>query len=263
MLKQSSTNENKAKNLLMRDYENKTISHAYLLCGDDENELRNISHEFALRLTDGSRIDINEFPKEASKDGEEKILVADIDALNSSITLKPVESEKKVYIINKAESMNVQSQNKLLKTLEEPPQNNVIILNCQSISTILKTIQSRCKTIHLNAVKILQSDDEQKDYCKNILLGLVSSKTILPKSHAMLEKKESLKEMLICFEEIFGELLTSGDEELKKMYSKNAILEILPKIRHAKERHKNNGNPTSIVDEILFNITQLRVKFAN
>ncbi|MCL2862443.1 MAG: hypothetical protein FWE22_08550 [Firmicutes bacterium] len=258
----SNHKQNKVKNILMRDYENKTVSHAYLLCGDDEKTLRNLSYEFALLLTGNSKIDINEFPKEdgGGKDEEKKIVVADIDALNSTITLKPVESEKKVYIINRACSMNAQSQNKLLKTLEEPPQNNIIILNCLSLSSMLKTIQSRCKVISLNSFEVFSKNEELIKECKNILLGLTSSKTILPQVYAMLEKKESLKEMLIIFEEIFGELLTGGDDNLKQMFTQKATLEILPKIRRAKERHKNNGNVTSIIDELLFSITEIKSK---
>ena len=243
----------KTRNILVRDHQNNTVSHAYMLCGDDEEVLKNLSREFALLLTDGSKIDINEFPNEEKK----SVLVSDIDALNSTVNLKPVESERKVYIIDKAESMNVIAQNKLLKTLEEPPKNNIIILNCTNLSNILRTIQSRCKII-TNSTTNKFAEQELKEYCKNLLLGLQSSKTILPQAHCILEKKEDLKNMLECFEEIFGEILTGGDGDLKKMYSQKAALEILPKIRHASMRLKNNGNVTSIVDELVFNITQIK-----
>ena len=46
--------------------------------------------------------------------------------LNSDIAIKPYAREKKIYIIDEAEKMNVQAQNAMLKTIEEPPEYAVI-----------------------------------------------------------------------------------------------------------------------------------------
>lgn len=56
---------------------------------------------------------------------------------------------KKVLFIPQAELMTVQAANSLLKTLEEPPAETVIILLVEHIESLIPTIRSRCRSIHL------------------------------------------------------------------------------------------------------------------
>ncbi|SNZ06576.1 DNA polymerase-3 subunit delta' [Persephonella hydrogeniphila] len=60
---------------------------------------------------------------------------------------------KKVAIIEKAEKMNVEASNALLKTLEEPPENSMIILTTSNLNALLPTIISRCKKIRFKPLK--------------------------------------------------------------------------------------------------------------
>ena len=88
------------------------------------------------------------------------ILVEDVKDLITSSILKPVEGDKKIFIFKNFSSANVQSQNKLLKILEEPPKNVYILLCVSNISKILRTILSRCQKIKLKAL----TDEELKKY---------------------------------------------------------------------------------------------------
>ena len=54
-----------------------------------------------------------------------------------------IEDEKKIYIIEKADTLNIQSQNALLKTLEEPPAHAVFLLLAERAEAFLPTILSR------------------------------------------------------------------------------------------------------------------------
>ena len=53
----------------------------------------------------------------------------------------------KVVLIMPAEQMNVASANSLLKTLEEPTPNTILILSCSHIDRLLPTIRSRCQSV--------------------------------------------------------------------------------------------------------------------
>jgi len=64
--------------------------------------------------------------------------------------LKPYEARKKIFIINDAEDMNEESQNALLKILEEPRENQVFILTASQVSGILPTVISRCRLVRFN-----------------------------------------------------------------------------------------------------------------
>lgn len=63
------------------------------------------------------------------------------------LSLKPYESEFKIMIIWLPEKMNPTAANKLLKLIEEPAENTVIIMAAESIETILPTILSRVQLI--------------------------------------------------------------------------------------------------------------------
>lgn len=65
-------------------------------------------------------------------------------------SLKPYEARKKIFIITGAEDMNEESQNALLKILEEPRENQIFILVSSRVSGILPTVISRCKAVKFN-----------------------------------------------------------------------------------------------------------------
>lgn len=63
------------------------------------------------------------------------------------LQLRPMEGRAKVLIVDRAEKLTIQSQNALLKTLEEPPGDAYIILVSARAGTILPTVLSRCQRI--------------------------------------------------------------------------------------------------------------------
>jgi len=75
------------------------------------------------------------------------IPVDDIRELIQWSVLVSQSGGKKVIIIEPAEAMNINAANSLLKTLEEPVSNTIIILLAQQKQMLLPTIRSRCQTI--------------------------------------------------------------------------------------------------------------------
>ncbi|MBX3354196.1 MAG: hypothetical protein KF724_00685 [Phycisphaeraceae bacterium] len=59
----------------------------------------------------------------------------------------PLLGHGKVFIIDEAELLEVEAQNAMLKTLEEPPERTWIILCTQQEDRLLPTIRSRCQRI--------------------------------------------------------------------------------------------------------------------
>lgn len=86
-----------------------------------------------------------------------------IRALRENVRLLPNDLEQKIYIIEDAHTMNVQAQNALLLTLEEPPKFVVFLLLCNNTQTLLETIKSRAPILRMRPV----SDDAISDFiCK-------------------------------------------------------------------------------------------------
>ncbi len=70
-----------------------------------------------------------------------------IRELCRSLSYPPYESEMRIVIIEDVHTMTLQAANSLLKTLEEPPERNLLILTAESSRELLPTIVSRCQTV--------------------------------------------------------------------------------------------------------------------
>lgn len=80
------------------------------------------------------------------------IKIDQVRNLQSNIALAPYMANKRVVIIDKADSMTVQSANSLLKTLEEPTGDVIFILIAASRQKLLDTILSRCRIIDFKPI---------------------------------------------------------------------------------------------------------------
>jgi DNA polymerase III subunit delta' len=80
------------------------------------------------------------------------IKIEQVRTLQSNIALAPYMANQRVVIIDKADSMTLQSANSLLKTLEEPTGNVVFILIAVSRQKLLDTILSRCMVIDFKPI---------------------------------------------------------------------------------------------------------------
>lgn len=66
--------------------------------------------------------------------------------------IKPYQSDYKIIIVKAADSMSIQGQNAILKTIEEPPSYGIIILVCENLASLLPTIKSRCIVVRFNPI---------------------------------------------------------------------------------------------------------------
>ena len=133
------------------------VSHAYLFLGGAGAGKRLIANTFAKALQcEGEQkpcghcrscqsFDHGNHPDIIYVRGEKKNIVVDEirEQILETVDLKPYHYAKKIYIIEKADTMNVQAQNAILKTLEEPPAHAVFLLLAERAEAFLPTILSR------------------------------------------------------------------------------------------------------------------------
>ncbi|MBW2609663.1 MAG: DNA polymerase III subunit delta' [Deltaproteobacteria bacterium] len=79
-------------------------------------------------------------------DGQ-NIKIEQIRDINRTLCFKPVSGRYRVCIIRKAELMTEEAANSFLKTLEEPPPGNILVLKVVESLDLLPTIVSRCQKI--------------------------------------------------------------------------------------------------------------------
>jgi DNA polymerase III subunit delta' len=137
------------------------VSHAYLFIGEARSRLR-LGTEFAKailccqspddacdrcvvcrKIDHGNHEDFYLVQKD-----ENSVKVSAVEGIISSLFYKPI-GARTVVLVDDADTMTIQAQNKLLKTLEEPSGSAVIILLAERKDALTDTILSRCITYHL------------------------------------------------------------------------------------------------------------------
>ena len=151
-----------AYRLLKTEAAQRRFSHAYLLLLDDERNLRSALKTFAKVLfscdepndthtqTVANRIDAESFTDCLFfPDADKKFVVEDCERVMEESLLKPVESDKKVFVISGFDQANPASQNKLLKLLEEPPKHVIFLLGATTAYPLLSTVLSRVSKLEI------------------------------------------------------------------------------------------------------------------
>lgn len=92
-----------------------------------------------------------------------EISIEQIREMQHSVSLPPYEGKCKIYIIDDAEKMSVSAANCMLKTLEEPNDNNYFFLITSNEDKILPTVVSRCQKLNLKPVPYEDIKNTLKD----------------------------------------------------------------------------------------------------
>ncbi len=146
----------------------KKVSHAYIFDGEDGCGKRMMATAFVKTLLceKGGTSPCNECTSCKQMDSSNNpdvrwvthakpgiISVDEIrEQLVSDTLIKPYAAERKVYIIDEAQYLNVAAQNAMLKTIEEPPAYVTIIMLTNNSEMFLQTILSRCVTLKFKPV---------------------------------------------------------------------------------------------------------------
>ncbi len=71
-----------------------------------------------------------------------------IRSINKLVSTPPIISQNRLIVIESAQNLTTESQNSLLKTLEEPPSHTFFLLFTDNLNSLLDTIKSRCTIIN-------------------------------------------------------------------------------------------------------------------
>jgi DNA polymerase-3 subunit delta' len=135
------------------------LSHAYIFSGCASEDRGKIAKEFAKaaqcaaaaderpcgrcpacrKIEGGGYADLLYLRK-----SEKSIGVKQVEELQARLRNRPYAADRMIAIVEDADSMTAESQNKFLKTLEEPNPGAIIVLLPENPERLLKTIVSRC-----------------------------------------------------------------------------------------------------------------------
>ena len=207
---------------------NNTLGHAYLLTGSNLDYLKQVVFEIICeiefnkecpsdsllfkRLSDGNYSDLMEIDNE-----DKSIKINDIKKISSFLQLKTIEGIYRIILINHADKMTTEAQNALLKILEEPYGNSLIILLSEAFDAFLPTVLSRVQIIRLNqlernVVAFISSDNQEliaQHMQRILLLGDITSiftlSDILSPQKNRLETEKHLSYLYLIFLKILQE----------------------------------------------------------
>lgn len=283
--------------------------HAYLFYSFDKELNNNIALAFAKSLICKNKTICDscsacqQFDSHSHPDvvilNQASIKVEDVNKLVDKLNTKPISADVKVFVILNAENINEISQNKLLKSLEEPASQNVFILSSSKTDKLLPTVMSRLNKVYIpklteNDKKVLanelkeqnidiskyvntnlslteiinfETNEEFKNTIKNIDFLFSNLKTTADIPSVVSKLNNINKEL---FFPILQDLFLSCLNDEKKFdktltmlidvnFSKKALRRCIPLINEAYKKQMSNVNFGYILDNLLFNI--LKEKF--
>lgn len=145
------------------------VMQSIIIASPDQNIIKFKLSEF---FSNNYNIDLNEdnVVRETLlidlKDKKKNISIDQIRELIVFLNTKPVYSKVKIVIVSKAQTLSEEAQNALLKILEEPPNESIIVLCVDHKKNLLPTIVSRCKVYEFEVNDLFSSSlgTDQKLY---------------------------------------------------------------------------------------------------
>ena len=232
------------------------VSHAYLFESDDAEKgkalLKAISKALVCEVLPGEgcgtcpackRIEEENHPDVIFLRREKaQLLTSDIEGLQKRLLNRPFEAERIIVLIEEAELMNTEAQNKILKTLEEPRPGTVIMLLCENREKLLPTIRSRCTSFVLKGGN-KKTDEKAAKKASELLEAAFGGKDFYEQKALLSEalktgkdQKQSDKALMLldAMEEELLELL-KGKKKLSMSVRKKELEAAAEKLEEAKK----------------------------
>lgn len=160
-----STFKQKVQKIIKADH----VGHAYIIEAHDSESAFNAGVYFANELLkSGGGVESDNVIRVSGDGKNSNIKVEKIDDLKNRLLKRPLSGKYMIALIKGADKMNSQSQNKLLKVLEEPIIGTVVILTTNLSEALLPTIKSRCGFIKSGIAECGETQQLDIVYLENL-----------------------------------------------------------------------------------------------
>ena len=284
----------KIKKVLNESVKNDNILHSYLFYGVEGIGKKLFALNFAKMILCNNKNDrpcgkcksCIEFDTKNNPDffiiepDGNSIKIDQIRQMQKKILEKPINSSKKVYILDNADTMTKEAQNSLLKTLEEPQEFIVIILIAANENNILATVKSRCTKMYfhkLSDINIktfinenftnINLDENMLKLCDGSIskcIKVVEKISILNQIKSIVDSLNTTDELnIISQNEIFYNNKDDINLLLDYMYillfekintnevNKNCYINAMELVQNAKNKLHNSNNYDMTIDNML------------
>lgn len=187
--------------------------------------------------------------------GKDSIKKEDVEDIQEFLKRKASLDNGNIVIVCSADNLIVQSQNKLLKTLEEPSKGSRIILLSENTENFLDTVKSRSVIYRLSSTKVLE-DNKMMALSKEMVAALRedsyfhNTKKIMGKH---LKDKGEIVAVLDGMEKIYRDFLFDSTQE-SRLYRKEDIFTNIRYIEEAKKDIRGNVSPATAFKSLAIKI---------
>lgn len=222
--------------VMLKDLKEGKIGHAYLIVSEDGEARKALFFKFALsvfcktscgecpsckQILSGNHIGIKIF------DGKDRMKVKDATDITNDTRILPILGDRKLYFIDNAHLLDPRVQNKLLKTLEEPPSYVTIVLASCNESGLLSTIRSRSKAIYIEPFT------SKEIYQELMESGIDNS---IAEAAAVYSMGNYEKALLFSSDSVYKEIYEDTFQMLIKLKNSSQIAEFMYKDIFSKEK---------------------------
>ncbi|QHI73991.1 hypothetical protein Ami3637_11995 [Aminipila terrae] len=168
-----------------------------------------------------------------------------VEELQTKIKKKPFFGNRNIAVIKHADTMTIRAQNRLLKTLEEPPEGTIIILLSENVENLVSTILSRCVVFRVNPFETPEYG-EIKEHAQMLVRMLLNKEpfySLKSKLSEFADDRENAMKLLDSMELIYRDLSIINNKESRN-YTKDYIYRAVVLIEEARrdlQRGINTG----------------------
>ena len=163
---------------LSRAHERGRLGHAYLISGPPGSGKRGLASDLSNLVVAAKSDDVFISPPSGvflaePESKSRRIVIDQVRALEHALQMRSTNGHRKVAIIAEADRLQPQAANAFLKTLEEPPNDSLLILLSAMPEVLPDTILSRCVAVPLTSDEERTFSDEEEELVR--LLGAVAT----------------------------------------------------------------------------------------
>lgn len=267
MILDTGRENSRLKERLERIIREKRISHAYLFEGPSDIDKEAFVRGFIKgvlcpkglgencgecsicdKVDHGNHEDVNYFRKDGMS-----VKDAAIASLQEKIKVRPV-GERNIMVICDSDTMTAKAQNSLLKTLEEPPGDALIILLSDNMENLAPTILSRCVKFRIEA-----QPETMEDEAAEKLVGMALSgcrfHELVHEAGDYVRDREKAWRLLDSMERIYRDLALADPAGIRT-YKIEDICNYADHIEEARLRLKRKMVTEYAMKELLLAITE-------
>lgn len=175
---------------------------------------------------------------------DSKLGVAQAKEIREFFSIKPYQAKGRVVVMEDAGKLTMEAQNALLKTLEEPPEEAILILGADSETNFLPTILSRCEIVTIRGTDLvargLTTDEVYTKDIANLLTQDIAER------FEYIEKLKDQKKR-----EAFLKALTVYFHQDLRSYSSGGNTDFLRELLQAEEWAETNVNIRGILEYLM------------